>query len=135
MYWMAELVEAVAGSNGAAHQIAEMRAEARRLEQESTGPFARTGWVARGLQTALDVLDELELCREPLVADWAEAARRAAATLPQRGALPFQHGAMQDAFRATLDAFAAAMLDRETCPASNGQPRRASVAAEPAPTR
>lgn len=135
MYAMAELVEAVAGRDVAALQIAEMRAEARRLQHDSSGPFARTGWVERGLQTALGVLDELELCRERLIAEWAEAARFAATTLPERGALPFQHGAMQDAFRATLDAFGAAVFDRETCPAANGGPRRASAPAERAPTR
>ena len=136
MYSMAELVEAVAGRDRVARQIGEIRAEARRLKRDSSGPFARAGWVQRGLQAALGTLDELEVCRESLVAGWTEAARSAAATLPKRGALPFQHAAIQDAFRATLDAVGVAALDRDACPPSSRRARRASVAAdERAPAR
>jgi hypothetical protein len=130
MYSMAELVEAVAGRGLVARQITEIRAEARRLEHDSSGPFARTGWVERGLQTALGALDELEMCSASLVAGWTDAARRAAATLPERGALPFQHAAMQDAFRATVDAFGVALLDRASCLPSSRRSRRVSVAAD-----
>jgi hypothetical protein len=129
MYSMAELVEAVAGQGRAARQVAEIRAEARRLGHDSSGPFARAGWVERGLQTALGALDEIEVCRESLLAAWAEAARGATATLPDRGALPFQHAAIQDAFRSTLDAFGAAVLDRESCQASSRRSDRASAGA------
>lgn len=129
MYSMAELVEAIAGQARAARQVAEIRAEARRLGHDSSGPFARAGWVERGLQTALSALNEIEVCRESLLAAWTDAARSATATLPDRGALPFQHAAIQDAFRSTLDAFGAAVLDRESCQASARRSDRASAAA------
>jgi hypothetical protein len=136
MYSIAELVEAVAGRALVARQVAEMRAEARRLEHDSSGPFARAGWVERGLQSALGALDQIDVCRESLLAPWKEAARHATATLPDRGALPFQHAAIQDAFRSTLDAFGAAVLDGESCEASARRADRASIAAgEPAPER
>lgn len=127
MYSMAELLEAVAGRAQAASAVAEIRAEARRLQHDSSGPFARAGWVERGLQTALGALDGLELCRKSLIEDWTRAARQAAGALPERGALPFQHAAIQDAFRATLDAFGVALLDRDLCPASERPSPRASV--------
>ena len=126
MHSMAELVEAVeaqARRGGASPRAGAMRAEAERLEHDSSGPFARTGWVTRGLVAALDALDELDVCRESRVASWTQAARRASLELPERGALPFQHAAMQDAFRSTLDAFGIALLDREACQNS----RRRSV--------
>lgn len=136
MYSMAELVEAVAGRALVARQVAEMRAEARRLEHDSSGPFARAGWVERGLQSALGALDQIDVCRESLLAPWTEAAQHATETLPDRGALPFQHAAIQDAFRSTLDAFGAAVLDGESCDPSARRADRASIAAgEPAPER
>lgn len=135
MYSMAELVEAVAGRGLAAREVAEIRAEARRLEHDAGGPFARAGWVERGLQTALGALDELEACRETLLATWTDAARRATATLPDRGALPFQHAAVQDAFRSTLDAFGAAVLDRESCQTAVSGRDHASAAGGRTPGR
>jgi hypothetical protein len=130
MYSMAELVEAVVGRDIVARQSAEIRAEARRLEQDSSGPFARAGWVERGLRAALGTVDQLELCREALVAGWTEAARRAAEALPERGALPFQHAAIQDAFRATLDALGVAVLDGDACQPSSRRPPRVSIEAD-----
>lgn len=132
MYSMADLLEASAGQGQAVSAVVEVRADARRLEHDASGPFARAGWVERGLQTALGALDSLEVCRESLVEDWTQAARRAAGALPQRGALPFQHAAIQDAFRATLDAFGVALLDRDRCSAPERGSPRASVDAEPA---
>jgi hypothetical protein len=117
MYSMAELVEGLTSRGAASARVAAIRAEARRLEHDSSGPFARAGWVERGLDAALGALDELEVCREPVVASWVEAARRSARGLPQRGSLPFQHAAIQDAFRSTLDAIGLAIVDREACEA------------------
>jgi hypothetical protein len=130
MYSMAELLEAIAGRGQAASAVEEIRADARRLQHDSSGPFARAGWVERGLQRALSALDGLEVCRKSLIEDWTQAARRAAGALPERGALPFQHAAMQDAFRATVDAFGVALLDRDRCPASERRSPRASVDAD-----
>jgi hypothetical protein len=127
MYSMAELLEAIAGRGQAPSAVAEIRAEARRLQRDSSGPFARAGWVERGLETALGALDGLEVCSTSLIEDWTQAARQAAGALPERGALPFQHAAIQDAFRATLDAFGVALLDRDGCPRSESRSPRASV--------
>lgn len=129
MYSMADLAEAVAGGGGSAPELAQIRAEARRLQQGSSGPFARAGWVERGLQAAISRLDQLDVCHASLVAEWTEAARRAAAKLPERGALPFQHASIQDAFRSTLDAFGAALLARQACESPARSSDRASAAA------
>lgn len=118
MYSVAELVEAVDAS---AVQVAAVRAEARRLEHDTIGPFAHTGWVERGLRAALDSLDNLDRCRESFVTGSVRAARRAAGGLPERGALPFQRAAVQDAFRATVGAFDLVLLDREACASSSGR--------------
>lgn len=118
MHSIADGVEALGERESVARPVLEIRAEAERLKGDDSGPFARAGWVERGLETALDALDALEPCRAALVAGWTQAARRAAAQLPERGALPFQHAAMQDAFRATVDALGVAMLGRDTCGAS-----------------
>jgi hypothetical protein len=134
MYSMADLAEAVGGAGVPTRQLEEIRAEARRLHDDPSGPFARAGWVARGLQAALASLDQLGPRHAPLVAEWTRAARTAAADLPDRGALPFQHAAIQDAFRSTLDAFGAALLAREACE-GGGSGHLSAAAGEPAPRR
>jgi hypothetical protein len=132
MYSMAELVEVIAGPSQAESAVAEIRAEARRLRHEPSGPFARSGWVERGLESALGALEGMEVCRKALVNVWTQAARRSAEALPDGSALPFQHAAVQDAFRATLDAFGVALVDRAYCPASERQsPSAAREADDP----
>jgi hypothetical protein len=133
MYSIADLVEVSAGPGQTSSAVVEIRAEAKRLQHESSTLFARTGWVERGLESALSALDGLEVCRKALVQLWAQAARRATQALPKGGALPFQHAAMQDAFRATLDAFGVALVDRGSChPSERRTPRAALEAKEPA---
>jgi hypothetical protein len=67
------------------------------------------------LLTALDALDVVPAREAAFVAEWRQAARKAIAGLRQGDTLAFQAGAVQDGFRATLDAFVAASQASEAC--------------------
>lgn len=53
----------------------------------------------------LDALDASTLSHSSTVASWLGWAREAVEGIVERGSLAFQRAAVQDAFRATLDAW------------------------------
>jgi hypothetical protein len=117
---LADLVAAL-GADPDRRNTAEMRFQAERLRRARSSSFAQTDWVERGLVAALDALDAWRPCRSEVVKDWSEAARDSATLIPDHGSLAFQHAHIQDAFRATTDAFAIALVQARTCPAGRTQ--------------
>lgn len=115
MLSLAELVSVLGGAEVGARGAEEITFQAERLRRAESAPFARSEWVERGLLAALQALESLETGHPEGVADWVEIARRAATDLPEHGTLSFQHARIQDAFRATVDAFGVALLDRRSC--------------------
>jgi hypothetical protein len=127
MHSLADLVAALGSRGETARRSAEIRAEATRLARDSGEPFARAGWVAAGLRAALAAVDDVQSEPSSLLESWTGMARRAADKLPEHGALPFEHAAIQDAFRATLDAIGVALLRRQICPAAANHPATGSA--------
>ena len=91
--------------------VSEIRFQAKRLHR--TDSFVRAGWIARALNAALDGLERLE-CSQQLEA-WLRAARRSVDVIDDRTTLAFQQAPVQDAFRATVDAFGAAIEPGTSC--------------------
>jgi hypothetical protein len=136
MHSLADLVAALGSRGETARRSAEVRAEARRLARDSGEPFARAGWVAAGLRAALAAVDDVQSEPSSVVESWTGMAQRSADRLPERGALPFEHAAIQDAMRATVDAIGVALLRREVCPSAANHPatvRAPDQTAEPQP--
>jgi hypothetical protein len=75
------------------------------LLRQKTSKFGSAGWIKVALASTLEALDVLEAGREKLVSPWTRSARRAVAGIEERDSLSFQRAAVQDAFRATVDAF------------------------------
>ena len=101
---LADLV-ATRGDQRVAEQIKVIRFNAERLRRKDTSKFGSAGWVKEALTSTLDALELLEADREKQVTPLSRAARRAVAGIVERDSLSFQRAAVQDAFRATVDAF------------------------------
>jgi hypothetical protein len=133
MLSLADLVSRLGGTSRGAEDAREITFQAERLRREESAPFARSQWVERGLLAALQTLDSLETCHPERIDDWVKTAQRAAAALPEHGTLSFQHARVQDAFRATVDAFGVALLDGGSCAGkagTAGSDERARLGAE-----
>lgn len=91
-------------------QIAEIRFEAERLERAQASEFGQAGWIRSGLASAVDALSALHAGTS---SPWLRSAQRAVANIDQRSSLSFQRATIQDAFRTTVDAFAALACCRE----------------------
>lgn len=90
----------------AAKNVERIRFEAERLTRSDALSFGQPGWIKSGLVAALDALDALEPPPQPRAPSATSAARRAVGSIDAHELLGFQRAAVQDAFRATLDAFA-----------------------------
>jgi hypothetical protein len=117
---LADLVSRLGRASRGAEDAKEIIFQAERLRREESAPFARSQWVERGLLAALQTLDSLETCHPDRIDDWVKTAQRAATELPEHGTLSFQHARVQDAFRATVDAFGVALLDPGSCAGKAG---------------
>jgi hypothetical protein len=115
MLSLADLVSRLGGATRGAEDAKEITFQAERLRREESAPFARSQWVERGLLAALQTLDSLETCRPDKIDDWVKTAQRAATDLPEHGTLSFQHARVQDAVRATVDAFGVVLLEAGNC--------------------
>jgi hypothetical protein len=109
---LAELIEASDEKSQQAERVSIIRLNAERLASAGVHSFGESKWVKAGLSTALDALDNLAPDNKRVLSPWNAAARRAVDGIGERDALSFQRAALQDGFRATLDAFALAM-DRD----------------------
>ncbi|HEX3852460.1 MAG TPA: hypothetical protein VHW01_15930 [Polyangiaceae bacterium] len=95
-------------------QLSELRFEAERLTRSDALSFGQVRWIKAGLVDALDGLD-VDARRAPVEHSGTssnhvgsaliDSARKAAANIDGTDLLGFQRTAVQDAFRATLDAF------------------------------
>jgi hypothetical protein len=97
------------------HKVSDIRFQAERIRYADTLTFGRAAWIKAGLSAALDALEELRLMDDQRLSVWARAARRAVASIEERDSLSFQRAAVQDAFRATIDAFVAATQAEPAC--------------------
>ena len=93
--------------------LAEVRFEAERLSRADPLSFDHARWMQAGLATAIDALEALPRGSARHMRPWLAAARRATDAIDADGFLSFQRPAVQDAFRAVVDGFAAAAQD---CP-------------------
>ena len=91
--------------------ISEVRFEAERLARADPLSFDHARWVQAGLAAAVDGLEALPRARAGHIRPWLAAARRATDAIDADGFLSFQRHAVQDAFRAVVDGFAAASQD------------------------
>ncbi len=89
-------------------RIDEIRFEAERLEKGDPLNFGQAGWIKTGLTNALDAWEALGYGAATAAPGWLRNARRAVANLSDKEPLTFQRGALQEACRSTVDAFAAA---------------------------
>lgn len=116
---IADIIKASDPDGKQADSISKIRFQAERLRSADAPVFVEAKWVKIGLTTALDALDALqENARandRASVTPWTRAARRAVGTIEADGALSFQRAAVQDGFRATVDAFAAAAQSSGVC--------------------
>lgn len=101
---LGNVVAAADDGNRLAKQIAEIRFEAERLERAHASEFGQAGWIRSGLENALDALSVLHAGKS---SPWLRIAQRAVASIDQRSWLSLQRAPVQDAFRTTVDAFAA----------------------------
>lgn len=108
---LADLLEAAGEGRAARRQVAELRAQSDRLGGAGgASEFARVESIAVGLSSALTGLESLQLSEPSWLARWLDAARESIAGLKEGATTPALRAAtVQDAFRATLDAFQAAL--------------------------
>jgi hypothetical protein len=72
---------------------------------EASLSFGQAGWVKQALESALAALESLA-GDHTTSAQWLESAQHAVSGIDAQSGLTFQRAAIQDAFRATVDAFA-----------------------------
>ena len=114
LFSLAALVEALDGERDTADQLAEIEFEAERLRRARGASFAQAGWMRLGLVAALDALQHLAPAQQAQVPQ-RDAARQAAEAIPERSSLAFHHAAIQDAARATVEAFGAGLVETVPC--------------------
>lgn len=112
---LAAVVEAADHDRGARAQLEELEFEAERLRRASGASFAQAGWVRLGLLAALDALAHVVPHQGQAPEPLRDAARQAAEAIPERSFLSFHHAAIQDAARATVDAYALSLPGALPC--------------------
>jgi hypothetical protein len=105
---LADVIESADRSRAQRAKVSEGRFQAERLRSTDALVFGQAGWAKAGLRAALDALDALGIGGERFIADWTEPARQAVAGINEGDGFTFQRAAVQDGFRATLDAAVAA---------------------------
>ena len=90
-------------------QIAVIHFNAQRLRRKDTNKFGSAGWIKEALSSTLDALDSVAAGLENQVSPFVQPARRAVAGIQERDSLSFQRAAVQDACRATVDAWVFSM--------------------------
>lgn len=111
---LAEMAAAGDCAGRISHEVAEVRFQAERLARSDALSFGQTSWIKFGLVAAVDALDALEPQRQREIS-WTSAARRAVMSIDAQDLLGFQRAAVQDAFRATVEAFAVAARSMPAC--------------------
>lgn len=111
----AEMAAAGDCTGNAVKAVEHIRFEAERLTRSDALSFGQPGWIKSGLVAALDALDALESPAQQRTPSITSAARRAVGSIDTHELLGFQRAAIQDAFRATLDAFAIVARSTPDC--------------------
>jgi hypothetical protein len=117
---LADVVAAADRGERLTKQVVEIRFEAERLERASASEFGQAGWIRSGLESALDAL--VASHPENPSSPWIRIAQRAVANIDERSSLSFQRATVQDAFRSTVDAFAAMAQLTSGCRETEGKP-------------
>jgi hypothetical protein len=112
---LADLVAADDTNDQLARSISSIRFQAERLKRTDIRTFGEAGWIKIALLAALDAFDTREPNCENRLSPWRRSARLSVAAIEPRDSLTFQRGAIQDAFRTTLDLFLAASQVKEAC--------------------
>jgi hypothetical protein len=107
---LADVLVAADASGGVVAQVRELRFQAERLSRTDTSSLGEAGWVKKALTAALHGLNRLGGEERVASSKWGPAARAAVASIEERSSINLQRAAVQDAFRATIDAFAAELL-------------------------
>ncbi|HEU4579795.1 MAG TPA: hypothetical protein VFS67_16160 [Polyangiaceae bacterium] len=115
LFSLADVVASLQRGAEANEKVNQIRLQAERLSSAELLTLDQTKWLETGLLSALDALDDLPPEQAAFVAAWRDAARQAVGGLSQGDTLAFQAAAVQDGFRATLDAFFAASQANEAC--------------------
>jgi hypothetical protein len=104
---LADVLAAADTGNTLEDLVANARFQAKRLgSRESIVRFGQGGWVRAGLVSLLDGLDALRHGAANQPSPWSLTARGAVLAIDEHSSLAFQRPAIQDALRATVDAFA-----------------------------
>lgn len=122
---LAAMMSAGDCAHALSRNVSDLRLQAERLALGDSLSFGQTHWIKSGLVTALDGL-ELVAQRAPGAlaestpthapgSPWVTAARQAVANIDAQDLFTFQRSAIQDAFRATLDAFTFIAQQRVEC--------------------
>ena len=107
LYSIADAIESIPGaSNRVPAQLTEVRFEAKRLHRSDRLSFSLAHWIKEGLTAALAALESLIRQSDPS-AFWIAQARSSITAIDAKSGLTFQRAVVQDAVRATLDAFIA----------------------------
>jgi hypothetical protein len=101
---LADMIAAADTQQLLTQQVGELRFQATRLERATEASPGRAGWIRAGLRAAVDALT---LANGGQRSPWIDEAQRAVVGIDERSAPSFQRAAIQDALRATVDAFAA----------------------------
>ena len=107
---LADVIVAADASKALAQHASELRFEAERLRDASRPTLGQPASVKRGLNIALDCLDRIQGRDDDQSSNWTRVARQSVATIEERSSIGLQRGPIQDAFRATVDAFAAELV-------------------------
>lgn len=108
---LATIIEALDPRAGE-RSLADLRFQAERLRRADW--FPRAGWIEQGLSSALDALESAKSCAGHRGV-WIDAAREAIGEIDERTSLTFQRAPIQDAFRATVDAFGVHVASLSSC--------------------
>lgn len=101
---IADMVEAADSSGSARRQVSEIRFQSRRIQNAAVTELGRAEWVRDALLAAVVALSELSgETRSP----WLDEAKRTIGRIDPHSQTSFQRAAIQDALRATVDAYAA----------------------------
>jgi hypothetical protein len=104
---LADVLVAADASEGLVAEVRELRFQAERLSRTDTSSLGEAGWVKNALTAALQGLNRVGGEERGASSKWSPAARQAVASIEERSTINLQRAAVQDAFRATTDAFAA----------------------------
>lgn len=102
---LADAIETIPGRDPKVRQdVEEIRFEAKRLRRSDRLSYELPKWIEEGLAAAVDALDRIVPAND-VSRFWIGVARQTHEGIDTKSGLPFQRAPVQDALRATTDAF------------------------------